>query len=80
MYNLKPCPFCGGVAESGVEFYGLQYGTEVKLKVVARCKKKCCERSKIFNATRKLPLVSLKEYTDAFESVVEDWNRRANDD
>ena len=74
MSELKPCPFCGGKPESGVEFYK-SCGSEVKLSDQVWCERCHVGRRAIFNATD-IQLVPFQTYVNAFEKAVEKWNRR----
>ena len=78
MSDLKPCPFCGGKPECGVEFYQSS-GTEVMLKAEVWCERCHIGRAKIFKATE-ITLVPFERYTDAFDKAKQAWNRRAKDD
>ena len=75
--ELKPCPFCGGKPECGVEFYESS-GSNVILKAEVWCEKCRIGRAQIFKATE-ITLVPFERYTDAFDKAISEWNRRAKD-
>lgn len=71
MENLKPCPFCGGIAESVV------YVMHESLNFTIRCGKCRCEK----NITKHIPIsCEFVNITKAMEDVITLWNRRENDD
>ena len=79
MSELKPCPFCGAIPQSGVEFYE-SCGTEVKLAAVVKCTGCGVYKKNVFKATGSITFVPFYDYENAFNDVVEAWNGRAKDD
>lgn len=75
---LKPCPFCGGEPESGVEFYESSGGL-VKLKAEVWCERCRIGRYKIFKATE-ISLVPFERFIDAFDKAISDWNTRCENE
>lgn len=76
--KLKPCPFCGGKPECGVEFYKSS-GSNITLKAEVWCERCCIGRAQIFKATE-ITLVPFERYTDAFNKAISEWNKRAKDE
>lgn len=79
MSELKPCPFCGALPQSGVEFYE-SCSAEVRLSAVVKCTGCGVYKRKIFKATDKESFVPFYDYENAFNDVIKEWNRRASDD
>ena len=79
MSELKPCPFCGALPQSGVEFYE-SHGAEVRLSAVVKCTGCGVSKRKIFKATDNVSFVPFYDYENAFNDVIREWNRRVNDD
>ena len=75
MPELKPCPFCGSIPKSGVEFYE-SCGAELKLSAVVECTGCGVRKQVIFKATDNVIFIPFCDYENAFEEVVERWNRR----
>ena len=75
MTELKPCPFCGSIPQCGVEFYESR-GTEIKLAATVKCPGCGIIKGIIFKATDKNSYVPFCDYDNAFEEVVQAWNRR----
>lgn len=75
---LKPCPWCGEIPKSGVDFYE-SCGSEVKLAAIVYCPKCGANRREIFKATDVNP-VPFFTYEVAFDHVKQAWNRRAKDE
>ncbi len=73
MNELKPCPFCGSLPQSGVEFYEI-CGNEIKLAAVVECTGCGTRKRKIFKATEGTSYVPFDKYDNAFEEVVQIWN------
>lgn len=79
MSELKPCPFCGGKPECGVEFYEYESsGGNVLLKAEVWCKRCHIGRAHIFKATE-TTLVPFERYTDAFDKAISKWNMRTEE-
>lgn len=78
MSELKPCPFCRGKPECGVEFYESS-GSNVLLKAEVWCERCHIGRAQIFKATE-ITLVPFERYTDAFDKAISKWNERAKDE
>ena len=74
MTELKPCPFCGSIPQCGVDFYESR-GTEVKLAAIVECTGCGIRKKKIFKATD-ISYVPFYDYDNAFEEVVQAWNKR----
>ena len=66
IYSLKPCPFCGGEAEIDTETVR-EMGCHWDSYFVI-CSK-CEARS-----------VGIDERFEEMDKIIEDWNRRVNDD
>lgn len=75
--ELKPCPFCGGKAVSGVDFINSDSSSYVTLGARVRCVD--C------NTTKRVEFVGFKycggvisfdSYIKAFNEVIEKWNTR----
>lgn len=75
---LKPCPFCGGEAQSGVQFYKSD-GSEVTLQAIVKCKEGCVSRNICFKASKIFELVPFEDFSGAFNIIVDKWNTRAED-
>lgn len=75
MPELKPCPFCGAMPRSGVEFYE-KCGADIKLSAVVECPSCHIKKREIFKACEGYVLVPMSDYNKAFTRVVEAWNRR----
>lgn len=72
--NLKPCPFCGGVAESVVNMMG------TTAEFVVRCFGCGAFRNKKLSL-QSAPMSDFVRYIDeAYDKVVEKWNGRAVDE
>lgn len=74
MHELKPCPFCGGKPNTGVEFYESRE-SEVLLRAEVLCHKCNIGMGVTFKATE-ISLVPFERYTEAFANVIDMWNRR----
>lgn len=79
MSELKPCPFCGGIPQCGVDFFE-SHGKEIKLTAVVECTSCGIRKEKVFKATDFISYVPFYDYDNAFKEVVRAWNRRASDD
>ena len=75
---LKPCPFCGSIPNCGVEFYS-SCGAEVKLSAVVECSGCGIRKINVFKATDNITFVSFYDYDNAFEKVIEEWNKRVGE-
>lgn len=79
MIELKPCPFCGGIPNCGVEFYESR-GAEVRLAAVVECTGCGIRKREIFKATDNVAFVPFCDYEKAFTKVINAWNARAKMD
>ena len=79
MNELKRCPFCGGEAESGVEF-SESCSSNITLLALVRCSECGVSRGRRFVATNRNYMIPFSDYFDAFNSAIEQWNRRAQDE
>lgn len=72
MDKLKPCPFCGDIPTTNVRYWKCG-GDELLLNV--EVKSQC-------GVSRGISLqgngVTFSEYEDAFATVIDMWNRRAD--
>ena len=75
MTELKPCPFCGAMPQVGVDFYESR-GSEIKLAPTVECTGCGTRKREIFTATNSMHYIPFSDYEDAFDKVVEQWNRR----
>ena len=79
--ELKPCPFCGGVAQFAQTAYGTDSGA-CSMHFQIRCK--TCEASAPNgNGALRVALNrdgTIRIITDEREKAVEAWNRRAGND
>lgn len=75
MAELKPCPFCGSIPQSGVDFYE-SCGKSVILAATVECTGCGIRKRKIFKATDNVSYVSFYDYDNAFEEVIKAWNMR----
>ena len=75
---VKPCPFCGGKPEVGVEFDGSNSVDEIWLKAEVWCNHCNFGREKIFKATG-IGLVPFDDYTNAFDEALRRWNKRVGE-
>lgn len=72
--NLKPCPFCGEIPTSGIEYYDGSR-TDIRLRAVVYCK--CgANKSVIFRATD-INLVPFLNYEAAYDKAKKLWNKRS---
>ena len=81
MYDLKPCPFCGGGAEFRQTAFGTAEGNSVKLTFRVECKK-CSATAPKSNGRVSINFRSdglLNIWQDDREQAVKAWNRRADD-
>ena len=78
MEDLKPCPFCGGDAISGVQLCE-SAGSEITLQAIIKCKEGCASRITCFKAARAFQLVPFGDFIGAFNATVSKWNERAGD-
>ena len=77
MTELKPCPFCGAMPQTGVDFYETYgYGKGIKLAAIVECTGCGIRKREIFTATDSMHYIPFSDYEDAFDKVVEQWNRR----
>lgn len=79
MSELKPCPFCGSIPQCGVDFYE-SCGSNVKLAAIVECTGCGISKRKIFKATDSISYVPFYDYDNAFEEVVQAWNRRIGEE
>ncbi len=80
-YDLKPCPFCGGAPEAGIEYSSTDSGV-VRHYARIRCKQCGIDKSVRFKATcymRSDLFMPIEHYIDTFESLIEKWNTRVPD-
>ena len=78
MSELKTCPFCGSIPQCGVEFYE-SCGTEIRLAATVECTGCGISKREIFKATNKISYVPFFDYDNAFEKVIEAWNKRVGE-
>lgn len=78
MNKLKPCPFCGAIPQSGVDFYGSR-GTEIKLAAIVECTGCGICKRVIFKATNDVIHIPFSDYEEAFNKVTKEWNTRIID-
>lgn len=71
MYDLKPCPFCGGEAETKV-YYWKCGGDELGLIAGVKCKGCGISREMSFSGNN----VGFDSYMQAFDEAVRKWNQR----
>ena len=79
MSELKPCPFCGGEAESGVKFRE-SCGSDITLVALAGCKECGVWKGRRFIASSRTSMIPFSEYLTAFNDAIVLWNRRAQDE
>ena len=80
MIELKPCPFCGGVALFDQTTYGTDCGM-VMMRFQIRCEK-CNATAPQGSGILRLCLTSKGEIgmaVDERAKAAENWNRRTND-
>lgn len=76
MTELKPCPFCGSIPQCVVDFYE-SCGKEIKFAAATvECTGCGIRKRKIFKATDNISYVPFYDYDNAFEEVIQAWNRR----
>lgn len=75
MDRLKPCPFCGGEAKTGVSYIKCG-GDELILRASVYCDACGVGKSVTFDAM----CMPFENFTEQFNAVAEMWNRRASDD
>lgn len=78
MTDLKLCPFCGSIPDCGVDFYE-SHGSEVKLAAVVQCTGCGIYKRVIFKATDPVTHVPFYDFDNAFNEVINEWNRRAGE-
>ena len=78
MNKLKPCPFCGSMPQSGVEFIESR-GSEIKLAAIVECTGCGTRKREIFKAADGFSYVPFYDYENAFEEVIKAWNTRAGE-
>ena len=72
MDELKNCPFCGGTPKTNVRYWSCG-GDELKLAAEIVCK--CgIKKGRSFQANN----TSFGNFIEAFDLVIEDWNRRSD--
>lgn len=74
--NLKPCPFCGEIPISGIEYYDGGSGDNIRLRAVVYCKGCGANKSAIFRATD-INLVPFLNYEAAYDKAKKLWNKRS---
>lgn len=72
MIELDSCPFCGETPTTNVHYWKCG-GDELMLTAAVKCK--CgVEKRCSFQANN----VSFNDFYDAFDTVIDSWNRRAD--
>ena len=72
MYDLKPCPFCGGAAKTEVSYIKCG-GDELLLRAAVFCGTCGTGKTVKFDAMCK----PFDDFTENFKAAAEAWNRRA---
>jgi len=75
MKELKPCPFCNMKPIYGVKYAGTTSNDATKVTAMIQCKNCGVEMKIDFIALEYKP-VPFERYTDAFENLINKWNKR----
>lgn len=74
MKELKPCPFCGGEAISGLKWTEYD-GGDVWIQACVKCKSCNVTKSKTFRLSG-INLAPFEEAVNAINTVTANWNER----